>query len=397
MMARLPSQRPPIRGTILPGILCLISLILIVLVLVAGVNNRLTSIYYLKTDASQLSVPSKLSTSDFLKDLSTVSGADYVGQPQTAASLGIANTYTVHLLTACGHFSDGTVSCSKASLGFAFHPGSTLRLDSTSLQQSSSTYSEDLFSALSRYARLSRWLTGAYLASGIFLLLTLIVNCISPAAGAFTSFIATVVLFSASVGAAIVFANVNNAFNANFSQKVKLSSSLGSIPTALSFVACAFALVTAVLITLSARRAARSARRGPLARSVGAKDDSLLASGAVGPDPYAAPGTGTKGGGILAKVGNVIPGQRHKYVQVEAQPALVRTDVEGRQRGLDDEDWAAHDDYSRPGSRPGSPAAVGQGNKGAPDSVPLVSIGGNKQSRDMNSAYEPYSSHSAGH
>ncbi|KAM7203461.1 putative integral membrane protein [Naviculisporaceae sp. PSN 640] len=386
-MARLPGTRPAVRATLIPSIFCLIALILNGLVLLSGVNNRLTSIYYLKTDASKLSLPSKLSSSDFLKDLSEVSGADYVGQTQTASSLGIAETYTIHLLTACGRFSDGTVSCSPPSLGFAFHPGSTLRLDSTSLDQSSDAYSSDLVSALSRYSRLSRWLAGAYITSALFLLLTTVLSCVSLGIGAFTSFIATVTLLSATIGAAVIFGNVNNPFNASFRDKAQLSSSLGRIPTALGFVACGFALGAMIMLVLGARRASRAKRTSPLARSVGGKGADGLAIG-VGGDPYAAPGAGVKKGGLLGKVGNMIPGEKHKYVQVEAQPVLVRTDVEGRQRGLDDEDWGGQDEYSHTGST---------GAKASSDSVPLVSLGGNQPSRDMNSAYEPYSSHSSGH
>jgi len=257
-----------------------------------------------------------------------------------------------------------------------------MRLDGTPLQ---GTYSDDLLTTLSRYSKLSGFLAGAYIASGLFLLLTLIANCISVTVGAFTSGIATVVLFAASVASAVIFGNLNKAFNGNFQSSAKLSSDFGRRPIAISFLAFLLALVAAISLAISARYASNGARRGPIARSVGSKGgNSLLAGdGAAGADPYAAPGTGKASGkkGFLASVVPMLPGQKHKYVQVEDQPALVRTDVEGRQRGLD-EDWGAHDEYSRPS---------GGGNNASP-SLPLVSMGGNKQTRDLDSGYEPYSS-----
>lgn len=261
-----------------------------------------------------------------------------------------------------------------------------MRLDGTSLQ---GTYSDDLLTTLSRYSKSSRWLAGAYIAAGLFLVLTLIANCVSVLAGAVTSGIATIVLFAVSIASTVIFGNVNKAFNSNFQSSAKLSSDFGRRPIAISFVAFLLTLTAAISLSVSARYASGGGgRRGPIARSVGGKDsNSLLAGDGVGGgDPYAAPGGGRGGKkGFLATVVPMLPGQKHKYAQLEAQPALVRTDVEGRQRGLD-EDWGAADEYSQPGGG-------GGGNNAAP-SVPLVSLG-NKQTRDLSSGYEPYSSQTA--
>ncbi|KAK3318845.1 SUR7/PalI family-domain-containing protein [Apodospora peruviana] len=404
-------MRSPTLG-FLPGVFCLLAFILILLLLLAGVNNSLTSIYFLKTDASKLSVPSKLADSTFLKDLSAVSGADYVGQPATASSLGIADSYTISLLTACGHFADGTVSCAKPSIGFAFNPGADLRLDGTSLQGS---YSDAFLKALSTYSKLTRWLAGSYVASALFLFLAPIAACASALGGAFVSAIATLVLFAASVAGAVIFKNVNAAFNDNFSASgAGLSSSIGVTPVALSFVAFVFSLIASVLFFLTARRNSKSSRRGPsLAHAVGGKGSpSLLAE-----DPYAAPTGDTtdkkkKSGGFLTNLTSPITAglNKHKYMQVGAQPALVRTDVQGQRRSVSaddaerrrlDDDWAAQDDYSHGGngqrsrSRSRSPAPVASAaGAGGGASVPLVTLGGigNKPTRDMNTAYEPYSS-----
>lgn len=363
----------------------------------------------IQTDASRLSLPSKLSSSTILKDLSDISGADYIGPDSTASSLGTAPTYTIHLLTACGHFpADGSIQCAPASLGFSFSPGSTLKLDSTIL---SGTYSEDLLKSLSAYSKLSRWLAMAYIASSVFLLFTIIVNIFSAGGAAFAAFVSTVLLFSASVASAVTFGKVNSAFNADLESRAKVSSQLGRTPVALSFVAFIFALSVTISLVMYSRLQAAQRRRGPLAVGAGGKDSFLGGGGpGRGGDPYAAPspglpGKGGKKGGLLANVTSILPGQRHKYVQIgEGQPALVRTDVEGRTRsvqgdgGQHDEDWGARDEYSHaaaPRSRSVSPGGDTRPLKMG-DSVPLVSLGGggagNKPSRNMDSAYEPYSS-----
>ncbi|KAK3935939.1 putative integral membrane protein [Diplogelasinospora grovesii] len=364
----------------LPSVFSLLSFVLILFVILGGVHNALSQIYYLKTDTTNLSIPSKLANSTFLKDLSTVSGADYVGQPSTTSSLGLATSYTIGLLTSCGHFADGSVSCSPPSIGSSFNPGSDLRLDSTSLQQGS--YSQDLLNALSTYSKVSRFLAGAYIVSALLVFAAPLAACCSAVLAAVLSTLATVLLLATSIAGVLVFKSVNSAFNANFNNS-GLSSSLGTIPAALSFVAFVFSLLVAVVFIIRARDPdAGCRRRGPiLARSVGGKagDGTVL-----GEDPYSGPGGGDKKPGLW---GRVPTWNRHKYVQVEKQPAIVRTNVVGHQeavavdgpaddarRRLDD-DWAVHDDeYSHGGSN-----------------IPLVALGGNKKTKDVNTAYEPYS------
>ncbi len=79
------------------------------------------------------------------------------------------------------------------------------------------------------------------------------------------------------------------------------------------------------------------------------------------------------GGGMFEKVDG------GRYVQIQRQ-----IQVEGQKGSRLDEDWAAPDEYS---------GGVGGGGKtsAGPGSVPLVALGGNKQTRDMETAYEPYS------
>ena len=84
---------------------------------------------------------------------------------------------------------------------------------------------------------------------------------------------------------------------------------------------------------------------------------------------------GGDGGGMFGGVGKVDGG---RYVQIQRQ-----IQNEGQKGSRLDEDWAAPDEYS---------GGAGSGKTSAgPGSVPLVALGGNRQTRDMETAYEPYS------
>ncbi|KAK0636458.1 SUR7/PalI family-domain-containing protein [Bombardia bombarda] len=384
----------------LPAVFCLLSFVLILLLLLAGVNNSLTQIYYLKTDTTNLSIPAKLASSTFLKDLSTVSGGDFVGQPSTASTLGLASSYTISLLTTCAHFPDGSISCANPRVGAWFNPPADLRLDGTSLQ---GTYSDQLLSSLSSYSRTSRFLAGAYVFSAILLVLSTLAACLSAAPlGAITTSLAAILLLAASIASVVIFRNVNAAFNDDFSSSAGLTSSLGNVPVALSFVAFALALLAAAAFVVRIRSSSGPAlprgRRGPIARSVGGKEGGLLYgdAGAAGIVPGRK--NESKVGGLLGKLPFV---NKHKY------PALVRTDVTGQQRALrvgspspdggggvrqrlDDGDWAAQDEYSHGGYGGGHNGGSGGGGGG---NIPLVSMGGGGQrpTRDLDTAYEPYS------
>ncbi|KAK3898327.1 hypothetical protein C8A05DRAFT_38082 [Staphylotrichum tortipilum] len=81
-------------------------------------------------------------------------------------------------------------------------------------------------------------------------------------------------------------------------------------------------------------------------------------------------GRGEEKGGLLGSVGK--KGMGGRYVQIE------------RQKGSRlDEDWAAPDEYSGGGG--------GKTSSGPGGSVPLVPLRGNRQTRDLGTAYEPFS------
>lgn len=327
-------------------------------------SNRLPTNKLSQTDTTGFSVSSKLSSSTYLQDLSAVSGADLVGQPSTASSLGLAETYTVLLLTSCAHFPDGAVSCSHPSLSFSFDPRTDLRLDSTSLQ---GTYPQSLLSALSHHRKTTRFVAPAYILAAALLVLAPLLATLSPAslAAPALSAVAALLLLAAAAAAAASSRAVDAAFNTALRETTGLSSSTGrpAPAVAVGFAAFALALLAAVVLVVRARRD----------RRVG---------GAV-------QGGGEKKG-VGGLLGGRVPWGRHRYAPVDDRVALVGKggyegsrhqegvvfeSSEGGGRHLDD-NWAAEDEYS----------AGGRG-------IPLKSLGvGVKQRRDMNTAYEPYSS-----
>ncbi|KAK1768103.1 putative integral membrane protein [Phialemonium atrogriseum] len=352
--------------TFLPLVSSLLSFILVLLLLLAGTNNVLSGLYYIKTDTTGFSVSSKLSSSTYLQDLSAVSGADLVGQPSTASSLGLAETYTVLLLTSCAHFPDGAVSCSHPSLSFSFDPRTDLRLDSTSLQ---GTYPQSLLSALSHHRKTTRFVAPAYILAAALLVLAPLLATLSPPsfpalAAPALSALAALLLLAAAAAAAASSRAVDSAFNAAL-RETGLSSSTGRPAPAVAVGVAAFALALLAAVVLVVR-ARRDRRVGGAMQRGGEKKGA---------------------GGLL---GGRVPWGRHRYAPVDDRVALVGKggyegsrhqegvvfdSSEGGGRHLDD-NWAAEDEYS----------AGGRG-------IPLKSLGvGVKQRRDMNTAYEPYSS-----
>ncbi|KAK0721627.1 SUR7/PalI family-domain-containing protein [Lasiosphaeria miniovina] len=387
----------------LPAVFSLFSFALILVVLLAGVNNTLSNVFFLKTDTTNLKVPPKLGNSTFLAGLSAVSGTDFVGQDATAASLGLANTYTIGVLAVCGHFADGSVSCSRPQFNFWFNPATDLRLDSTSLQ---GNYPPGYLSAISDYSRLNRFLPGAYVTSALFVWAASLAACCSAALAAVVSVIATVVLLAASIGGIVIFKHLNDAINGNFAAS-GLSSSLGSIPTALSFVAFAFALLSSIVYVIRARdessgRGRRRGGGGVEARSVGGPESGY---GPAGP-ATAIPGEKPSGArGLLSRLPLVGGMGQQRYTQIEKQqdaasqkePMLAAAggSPDGIRPKRLEEDWAAPDDFSannNSNNGSGQPGA----RSAAPPGIPFLSLGGNKPVKDLNTAYEPYSSTTTG-
>jgi hypothetical protein len=310
-------------------------------------------------------VPAKLASSTFLQDLSTVSGADLVGQPATASSLGLADSYTLSVLTSCAHFSDGSVSCAPPRIPFSFDPATDLKIESTSLQGS---YSQNYLDALSKYVKASAFMAGAYIASGPPIILASITAKFSrPSRGAAVatvalSVLATIFLLGASITALITFTSLNSALNAEF-KDLGLTSALGPYAFIFSCLSAAFSLAASIVWII---RACSSLRSG------------TLMAGTIGPEDN---GHGKKPG----LMGRIPTRATHRYVQIEKQTVLVRTSAAARHQdgviidpqeaGRLNDDWNGVDEYSS-----------GDGGRG----IAMASLSGNKKTKDVDAVYEPY-------
>ncbi|KAK4460920.1 MAGE-like protein 2 [Cladorrhinum samala] len=341
-----------------PIILNLSTLLLCCLVIFSGFNEGLTQVYWVKADLRDFKAPAKLESSQFLKDIGTVSGSDLVGSEATAANLGLPNWMGLSLLTQCDHFAGGRVECRKPSVRLEFNPGRNLGLDKTSASSG-----EKLREAKEARNRASRFISGSFIVSAFCALGAPIESFFSPALSAISSGIAALLLTAGTIGGTVVSKKLVDAVNDDLGA-FNISGKLGIYTITLGFVGAFLMLDACVMYTISYRsQSGGSSGARVQARSVG-------------------------GNGLLG-------GDGHKYVQVEnqrggGQAAAFDRDIEapaspsgpGMQRRLD-EDWAAPDEYSSGGASK---------TKGAPPSIPMMSLSGNKGTKDLNTAYEPYTS-----
>ena len=383
-----------------------------------------------QTNVKDLAIPPKLASSDFLQDISKVSGTDYVGQPSTASTLELADRYTTHLLTTCAHYADGTISCSKPRIGFFMNPAHDLHFDSTAFQ---GAYPDPFLRSMSHYSKLSRSLAGAYITSAFFLFLANIASCFSAISAAVATALAAVILLGASIANVVVFTSVNTAFNTHF-HTAGLASTSGTIPIVLSFVAFAQAFVATIFHVLRSRADTGPRRRrstkprgmgsvmGMMGGGGGHSDkqpvsaNSSLLNGSGDPAVGVGAGAGPGADHIYGPPGidaskppqkpsllNRIPLLgKHKYMQIERQPSAAGGGGGGgaQRRALDpagneasrlSEDWGAADEFSHgPGAAPAAGGAVGG------PAISMRSLGGNKPTRDLETAYEPYTSKTTG-
>ncbi|KAK0743532.1 hypothetical protein B0T18DRAFT_430790 [Schizothecium vesticola] len=402
-MPTMKRQRPELRGTIAPAFFSFLACGLVLLIILAGViNHSLSQIHFLKIDISKLNVPAKLDGSTFLKDLTSSTGVDFVGESATTATLGLAETYTSSLLTACGRFANGNVQCSPANLAYYFNPVRVLHLDSTSLE---GTYTPELKDAIDASARITRFLVYGYIASALLAFLAPLVAMATSSFAAAISSIATILLLAVSIAGLVMFNRLSGAFNSNFNDE-GMFSSVAAVPSALSFAAFALSLLaTSALISRAQARSVAERRRQTAVYNVGVSEPFV--SGKESPPP----GIGSRDATKPGLWGRVQTFRQHKYIQLDKQSALalpgqrspgmspgarLLNPSEGertpglptdRLRPDDDEDdsWVGRDDYV--GSRAGSDA----GRNDDPP-VPMITIGGNKATLDKNLAYEPYSS-----
>ena len=213
----------------------------------------------LKANIGSLSVPTTLSNSTYLKDLTTLTKVDFVGQNLTAASLGLSETYTVSLLTLCGKNSSNT-ECSHPSFGFSFKPDADLKLADTSLH-------DLLPGALPLYGNPSRFLGLAYTIALVLAFIAPLVNLFTHSKGsalfsAIVNVLSTILLFATAVGVVVIFSHFNTAFNLLL-KPFGAHSSLGAALIAFAWSMAFFSLTTTILLFRSHQAAKSQGMNNP--------------------------------------------------------------------------------------------------------------------------------------
>ncbi|KAK4228577.1 hypothetical protein QBC38DRAFT_544151 [Podospora fimiseda] len=374
--------------SIVPRVLNLITLALTCVIIFSGFHKGLTQLYWIRVETGDFKGPSKLDNSQFLKDIGQVSGADLVGGEATAESLGYPKWMGISLFTQCDHFADGHIECYKPSLNLAFNPDRHLRLD-----RSSAETGQKVRDARDSHNLSIRFISGSFVVGAFCALSAPIEAFFSPALAAITSAIGGILVLAGSIGGTVVFQKLSDAINEDLAQ-FNITSKTGIYPKVLGFVAAFILILACVLYTLGHRSQTRAYKKRVQAHSIGAKGPGLM-SGADGQDfSYSSgtPGGGNGKGGALWN--RITPGNNHKYVQVEKQggaqgqhDATFDRDMEapgsptapGMQKRIDD-DWATPDQYSSGGGN----------TTGAAGNIPMVPLSGNKGTKDLNTAYEPY-------
>ncbi|CAI4214922.1 unnamed protein product [Parascedosporium putredinis] len=148
---------------LVPFVLSTLIAILLIVVLVAGSSpSTLPNLYLLKVNTTNLHLPSKLSESRYLADLSKVTGTDLTGQTFDAATLGIAELYTIHIFTCCAQ----PDRCTAPVLGPSFDPVLHLRLGIGAVD----SLPAPLEDALSLYKRVSPMLGTVFILAFVLVL-----------------------------------------------------------------------------------------------------------------------------------------------------------------------------------------------------------------------------------
>ncbi|KAM0271620.1 hypothetical protein ACHAQH_009047 [Verticillium albo-atrum] len=399
-MARNTSNgRRPILSA-LPFVFSLIAAILAIIVLVAGSRaNVLDELSFFKVDTSNFDIKSKLSGSTYLQDLTDLSGVDLVGQDVTTESLGLARTYTVSLLGSCSHSSDST-SCTSPRVGYVFDPVSILKLDTTAV---AGLTTDDIDDALSKYERISRFLAFAYMASIIFVVLGPIFGALGSRiriigfAGVFLAWLAAALLLAASATGQYIYLNLSKAIDSDL-EPVGIDSDFGLLLVP-SWLAFGFALLAAIFTSLRPR--SNTAQRHP--------DLAFDTKSRSGPSGYIAGPADEPAGPGAGFLNRVQTWGRQKYVGIGKQPALEHDGARSVPRAAgarsgdvsdDEEHLVPRDQGGMYGSRrdslqfeprPLPSTASSDDGYGGQGDIAMMSLD-NKGQKDLNTAYEPYSS-----
>ncbi|KAI1176705.1 SUR7/PalI family-domain-containing protein [Nemania sp. FL0916] len=345
--------------------LSLFSLLATLITLLSGVGGHVTA-SYLTIDVSNLSIPSKLAHSVFLQDLSQISGADLVGSSSNAQSLGLADKYTVSLLTACGHGSTST--CFTPHIGFAFNPSVDLALSRTTAQQtllsSTSPSSSAYRNQLHAYSRASTFVSVTYILTSLLTLLsciTIIFSRQSTLAGVISrvsSGLVALLILAATITSIATFVKTRDVFNTTLGElgvRVTINGSAFAFD-----VAASVAAVGAFVLVLSVRPTGYR-KRGKLDLDLD-MDVVATGGGGGGGDHARVAGVGGVSGGVGGLLNRVPTWNRPRYVQLGGKgapsaSAYSRTHSPDSDReGLIDPaaDDGAYDGMAREGGQPQS-------------------------------------------
>ncbi len=351
------------------AVIGLATIVLVLFLLLAGANSSLVKLYYLRTDMTDFRVTSKLADAGLLREISVLSGHDFVGSDATAASIGLAPTYTVNLLSSCAvNADDSHAVCSPLRLGYVFSPDTDLQLGSTGVQGAAAQQYAD---ALAAYGRASRYMAGAYVVAVVLLsAVVLLGSCASrrrllvPAA--VLSAVATILLLAAAVLATTTFPSVAAAINSNYGAASGLTASTGSLAPRIGYFAFALAFLSTLTLSLracfpprsSAARSDPSAAAGAARRPRREEADLRRQHPPLGlgrPESHIRPGGEA--------------GRRGPRAATSPGPSLNPASHDG-------DDWAHEDEYTAGGQEAG---------------IAMHNLAGaNKRTHDVNTAYEPF-------
>lgn len=325
-------------------------------------------------------MPSRLGGSEFLKDLSTLTGTDLVGSDQSRESLGIADYYTVNLFSSCAS-ADNKIECTINKFGYRFDPIGSLKLDDTGLE---GAFSENFLQSIS-YETAARGIAVAYILALVFSVATLALNLIAciinrtVILGAIVSTLATTFELAAAAASIAVFTNLNQKFNSEFTQH-GIKSSLGRNLFIASWMAFGLLFLNSLYLCYNYRRDKQARRRRGGGKSLSSHKILGLNSNGVSGSPKR-----TK---TLELLKNNIPfiGGKHKYAEISKQSGVKSITVtdhdndrevlvkKGFGGGEDEEDYREE--------------AV----RGSTKGIEMQPLGGGQDPKMVDTAYEPFRS-----
>lgn len=163
----------------------------------------------------------------------------------------MSSTYGVSLLTACGQ-DEGSTTCYTPRIGFAFNPGSDLKLDRTAAQ---GTLSTAYYNQLHTYAAVSTFVAVAYIVASFLTILSCLAIVLSrrfPHAitvNRINSGIVTVLVSAATIASIVTFVRLRDTFN-NALGDIGVKTAISVSAFALSAAASVASIIAFVLVLL---------------------------------------------------------------------------------------------------------------------------------------------------